>query len=82
MSSPQMATGMRAAGPASPDPHQNHLLAALPASDYERLAPHLELIPIKLGDVLYESGFKLQYVHFPMTSIVSLLYVMEDGASA
>jgi CRP-like cAMP-binding protein len=74
--------GRRPAASASPDPHQNHLLAALPASDYERLAPHLELIPMKLGDVLYESGSKLHYVYFPTTSIVSLLYVMEDGASA
>ena len=63
-------------------PHQNHLLDALPASDYERLAAHLELIPMKLGDVLYESGAKLRYVYFPTTCIVSLLYVMEDGASA
>ena len=66
----------------SPDPHHNHLLAALPKSDYERLEPHLEVIPMKLGDVLYESGSKLRYVYFPTTSIVSLLYVMEDGASA
>ena len=63
-------------------PHQNHLLDALPASDYERLASHLELILMPLGDVLYESGAKLRYVYFPTTSIVSLLYVMEDGASA
>jgi CRP-like cAMP-binding protein len=63
-------------------PHQNHLLAALPTSDYERLAPHLELIQMPLGDVLYESGGKMRYVYFPTTSIVSLLYVMEDGASA
>jgi len=63
-------------------PQQNHLLAALPASDYERLAPHLELIPLKLGEVLYEPGVQLRYVYFPTTSIVSLLYVMGDGASA
>jgi CRP-like cAMP-binding protein len=63
-------------------PKQNHLLDALPTSDYERLASHLELIPMKLGDVLYESGAHLRYVYFPTTSIVSLLYVMEDGASA
>src|ERR1700692_3716400 len=63
-------------------PHQNHLLEALPKSDYERLAPHLELVPLTLGDVLYEPGVKLRYVYFPTTSIVSLLYVMEDGASA
>jgi CRP-like cAMP-binding protein len=71
-----------AAAPASQIPQQNHLLAALPASDYERLAPHLELIPLKLGEVLYEPGVQLRYVYFPTTSIVSLLYVMEDGASA
>jgi CRP-like cAMP-binding protein len=63
-------------------PQQNHLLAALPAGDYERLVPHLELIPLKLGEVLYEPGVQLRYVYFPTTSIVSLLYVMEDGASA
>jgi CRP-like cAMP-binding protein len=63
-------------------PHQNHLLDALPSADYERLASHLELIPMRLGDVLYEPGVKLRYVYFPTTSIVSLLYVMEDGASA
>ena len=68
--------------PATHSPHQNHLLDALPASDYERLAPHLELVPMRLGDVLYESGVQLRYVYFPTTAILSLLYVMEDGASA
>ena len=63
-------------------PQQNHLLEALPASDYQRLAAHLELIPMKLGEVLYEPGVQLRYVYFPTTSIVSLLYVMENGASA
>src|ERR1700732_4478050 len=63
-------------------PHQNHLLAALPASDFQRLASHLELVPMKLGEVLYESGGQLRYVYFPTTAILSLLYVMEDGASA
>src|SRR5436309_11657567 len=63
-------------------PHQNHLLAALPPSDYERLASHLGLIPMRLGDVLYEPGVRLRHVYFPTTSILSLLYVMEDGASA
>src|SRR4029077_7747676 len=72
----------RTAAPARHSPHQNHLLDALPHTDYERLASHLELIPMALGDVLYESGAKLRYVYFPTTSIVSLLYVMEDGASA
>jgi CRP-like cAMP-binding protein len=64
------------------NPHQNHLLDALPAVDFARLEPHLELSPMKLGDVLYEPGIKLRHVYFPTTSIVSLLYVMEDGASA
>ena len=63
-------------------PKQNHLLDALPAGDYERLVPHLELVPMRLGDVLYESGVQLRYVYFPTTAILSLLYVMEDGASA
>jgi CRP-like cAMP-binding protein len=74
--------GVRMATKAADSPHQNHLLDALPASDYERLAPHLEMIPMPLGDVLYESGAHLHYVYFPTTSIISLLYVMEDGASA
>jgi CRP-like cAMP-binding protein len=54
----------------------------LPAAEYERLLPHLELVPMPLGEALYESGGRLQHVYFPTTSIVSLLYVMEDGASA
>lgn len=64
------------------DPLQNHLLAALSAEDYARLAPHLELVPMPLGDVLYEPGIQLKHVYFPTNCIVSLLYVMEDGASA
>lgn len=63
-------------------PRQNHLLNALPAEDYKRIAAHLELVPLKLGEILYEPGIKLRYVYFPTTAIVSLLYVMEDGASA
>jgi CRP-like cAMP-binding protein len=63
-------------------PRQNHLLDALPVVDYERLSAHLEPISMGLGDVLYESGAKERYVYFPTTCIVSLLYVMEDGASA
>ena len=62
--------------------HRNHLLDALPKSDYERLVAHLELVPMELGAVLYEPGIRMRYVYFPTTSIVSLLYVMEDGASA
>ena len=68
-----------------PSPHrpeQNHLLAVLPAADRERLFSNLELAPLPLGDVLYESGSRLSHVYFPTDSIVSLLYVMEDGASA
>jgi CRP-like cAMP-binding protein len=68
--------------PALPDAHQNHLLAALPDGDFARIAAHLELMPMRLGDVLYESGARMRHVYFPTTSIVSLLYVMADGASA
>jgi len=64
------------------DPRQNHLLAALPEDEYARLLPKLERIPMPLGQVLYESGEQMRYVYFPTDSIVSLLYVMEDGASA
>jgi CRP-like cAMP-binding protein len=63
-------------------PRQNHLLDALPEPEFQRLAPHLELVKMPLGEALYESGGKLQYVYVPTTCIVSLLYVMEDGASA
>jgi CRP-like cAMP-binding protein len=63
-------------------PTQNHLLAALPAADYQRLLPDLELVPLPLGMAVYESGGRLDYVYFPTDCIVSLLYVMKDGASA
>ncbi len=66
----------------SHNPCQNHLLAALPSEDYQRLSPFLELVPMPLGNVLYESGNELRHVYFPTTSIISLLYVMLDGASA
>lgn len=68
--------------PTPPSPTQNHLLAALPTTEFDRLSPHLELVEMPLGEVLYESGAKLHQVYFPTTSIVSLLYVLEDGASA
>ncbi|MDR7119641.1 Crp/Fnr family transcriptional regulator [Rheinheimera soli] len=61
---------------------KNHLLAALPADVQERLLPHMECVELPLGKVLYESGDTLRYVYFPTNSIVSLLYVMESGASA
>ncbi len=63
-------------------PNPNHLLAALPAAEFERLAAHLELVPLPLGELLYEPGVKLPYAYFPTTAIVSLRYVMETGASA
>jgi len=63
-------------------PTQNHLLAALPAEDLARLQPDLEFISMPLGWALYESGGHMNYLYFPTTSIVSLLYVMENGAPA
>ncbi len=63
-------------------PSDNHLLAALPEEEYGFLLPHLEKIEMPLGQVIYESGGELRYVYFPTTCIVSLLYVMENGASA
>ncbi len=63
-------------------PKQNHLLAALPAGDYQRLVPDLEVVPLPLGLAVYESGSEQEYMYFPTTSIVSLLYVMQDGSSA
>ncbi|MFZ6870953.1 Crp/Fnr family transcriptional regulator [Undibacterium sp. Di27W] len=64
------------------DPNQNHLLAALLDTEFDRLAPYLEPVPMLLGDVLYESGGKLQYVYFPVTAIVSLHYLLENGGSS
>ena len=63
-------------------PTQNNLLAALPAADYQRLLPDLEFVQLPLGVAVYESGGKMDYVYFPTDCIVSLLYVMKDGASA
>ncbi|NNJ78116.1 MAG: Crp/Fnr family transcriptional regulator [Xanthomonadales bacterium] len=65
-----------------PDPRQNHLLAALPAEERMRLFPRLEFVPMPLGEVVCEPGMPMRHVYFPTTCIVSLLYVMEDGASA
>ena len=67
---------------APPDPRDNHILDALPQIERERLFPHLKLAPMPLGMVLYESGAALRHIYFPTNSIVSLLYVMQDGASA
>ena len=63
-------------------PNQNHLLAALPAAEFERLVAHLELVPMRLGEILYEPGGQMQHAYFPTTAVVSLHYVMESGASA
>src|ERR1700694_1900726 len=61
---------------------KNHLLAALPHAESQRWLPLLESVDLPLGEVLYESGTTLTHVYFPTTAIVSLLYVMENGASA
>jgi len=66
----------------SSDPLSNHLLAALPEAEWARWLPQLQAVDMPLGQVLYESGKTLSHVYFPTTAIVSLLYVMENGASA
>jgi CRP-like cAMP-binding protein len=66
----------------APGPKSNRLLAALSSAELKRLRPHLEVVPLPLGHVVYESGRTLEHLYFPTDSIVSLLYVMEDGASA
>ena len=63
-------------------PKQNRLLNALPEEEFARLLPHLEQVELALSEVLYESGGSLRYAYFPTTCIVSLLYVLENGASA
>jgi len=66
----------------SPSPADNRLLASLPGDVMSRLLPQLEHVPMELGKVIHESGSRMQHVYFPTTSIVSLLYIMADGASA
>jgi CRP-like cAMP-binding protein len=71
--------------PAMPPPHspnQNHLLAALPTAEFERLARHLEPVAMPLGQILYEPGGQMLHAYFPTTAIVSLHYVTESGASS
>jgi CRP-like cAMP-binding protein len=63
-------------------PSQNHILSSLPVAEFKRLSPHLELTPMPLGEAFYESGDKLQHVYFPTTSIISLHYITENGATA
>jgi CRP-like cAMP-binding protein len=67
---------------AAASPKSNRLLAALPDTDYQQLLPTLERVPLQLGQAVYESGGPQGYVYFPTTSIVSLLYVLADGATA
>jgi CRP-like cAMP-binding protein len=64
------------------DKSSNHLLAALPTAEWQRWQSQLELVDLRLGQVLYESGGKMSYVYFPIDAIVSLLTVLEDGDSA
>jgi CRP-like cAMP-binding protein len=66
----------------SPNPRQNHLLATLPPEQWEHWRRHLEYVDMRLGEVLYEPGDTLTHVYFPITAIVSLLYVMRNGESA
>ena len=61
---------------------QNRLLAALSNDDFARLKPNLEQVSLSLGQVLYESGEQMDYVYFPTTAIISLLYIMENGSTA
>jgi len=68
--------------PGSHTPQQNHLLAALSEAECQRIYPYLQLVSMPLGKVLYEPGESLRHVYFPADCIVSLLYVMENGASA
>jgi CRP-like cAMP-binding protein len=82
VSEPQLTTKTSGLHTSSARPDQNNLLAVLPDPVRQRVFPHLEFIELKLGDVLYESGSELLHVYFPTTSIVSLLYVMQDGAPA
>jgi CRP-like cAMP-binding protein len=78
-SKPMIGNAMLAA---RQSPRLNQLLSMLPPADYERVLTHMELVPLPLGWAVYESGSAQGYVYFPTTSIVSLLYVMEDGSSA
>ena len=64
------------------DKRSNHLLAALPDAEWMRWEPKLEIVDLKLGQVLYESGGNMSYAYFPIDSIISLLFVLENGSSA
>ena len=64
------------------DERMNHLLAALPEAELDRLKLDLEPVSLVLGKVIYESGEQLEYIYFPTTAIISLLYIMENGSTA
>lgn len=68
--------------PVHPDPKQNQILASLPAEDYERLLPDLELVPLPRGLLMLESGEHVDFLHFPISGIVSLIYELEDQSSS
>ncbi len=68
--------------PGTPRPQQNHILDALPQAERDRLFPYLKLVALPLGKALYESGDVLRNIYFPTDAIISLLYVLKDGASA
>ena len=61
-------------------PKHNHLLAALPVNDYVRLLPHMELVTMKVGDVIQEAGVPIEWIYFPTTSVVCLGYITENGS--
>src|SRR5687768_17083137 len=64
------------------DARVNHLIAALPEDEFLRLKPNLEPVALSLGEVIYESGEQLDYIYFPTSAIISLLYIMENGSTA
>jgi CRP-like cAMP-binding protein len=64
------------------DPVQNHVLAALSPDEFARLLPKMQAVSLSLGQVIYESGEQIEHVYFPTTAIISLLYIMENGATA
>jgi len=68
--------------PPVPSPKQNHILAALPAKDYERILPDLKLIDMPLGWTMSESGDHVNFLDFPISGVVSLMYSLEDGSTS
>ena len=71
-----------ASPPNAPNPRQNHLLAAIPEEGYQRILPNLERVKLQLGEIISESGGTSRFIYFPTTAIVSLLNVLESGATA